>query len=201
MAAVSLLESLLTTPSARIAAIQTAREFCSQKPIFLDTETTGLDSNAEIVEIVVLDSDGSTLMNSLVHPRSPIPPESSRIHGITDEMIQNAPAWISLWQELRGIFFGRLLAIYNAEFDLRMIDQTNRKSGLIRWKPGLPPADIMRIFADYRSVWDPSRNANRFFRLEEAGRFFGIEIPNSHRALDDTLLAREVLYKIADSFL
>ncbi len=199
MAAVRFMTSVVPTPSTRIAAIQAARDICNQNPIFLDTETTGLDSNAEIVEIVVLDSDGSTLMNSQVRPRSPIPCEASRIHGITNEMIENAPMWISLWQELRGIFFGRLLAIYNAEFDLRMIDQTNRKSGLVRWTPGLPPADIMRIFADYRSAWDPFRNANRFFRLEEAGKFFGIEIPNSHRALDDTLLAREVLTKIAES--
>ena len=138
-------------------------------------------------------------MNSLVRPLNPIPREASRIHGITEEMTRNAPMWISLWQELRGFFYGRLLAIYNAEFDLRMIDQTNRKSGLTRWQPGLPPEDIMRIFADYRSVWDQSRRANKYFRLEEAGKHLGITIPNSHRALEDTLLAREVLNKIADS--
>ena len=186
-------------PSSRIAAIKAAREIRTQNPVFLDTETTGLDSSAEIIEIAVVDSGGTTLMNTLVRPLNPIPREASRVHGITDEMTRNAPMWISLWQELRGIFYGRLLAIYNAEFDLRMIDQTNRKSGLTRWQPGLPPVDIMRIFADYRSVWDQSRNANKFFRLEEAGKHLGITIPNSHRALEDTLLAREVLNNIADS--
>ncbi len=91
-------------PSSRKAAIQAAREICSQNPIFLDTETTGLDSSAEIIEIAVVDSGGTTLMNSLVRPLNPIPREASRIHGITEEMTRNAPMWISLWQELRGIF-------------------------------------------------------------------------------------------------
>ncbi len=156
-----------------------------------------MDSNAEIIEIAVVDSDGSTLFNSLVRPRNPIPRDATRIHGITDEMTTPAPAWISLWQEVRGIFFGRQIAVYNADFDLRMIDQTNRLCGLARWQPGTGPADIMKIFSGFRSVWDPLRNENRYFRLEEAGKYLGITIPNSHRALDDALLAREVLIQIA----
>jgi DNA polymerase-3 subunit epsilon len=181
----------------RLAAIRTAKEILAREPIYLDTETTGLDSKAEIIEIAVLDSNAHPLINTLVRPRNPIPQDATRIHGVTNQMTAIAPTWAALWQEIRGVFFGRQLAIYNADFDLRLIDQTNRVYGLPHWQPGFIPLDIMILFADFRSVWDPYRNQNRYFRLEEAGSYLGIKLPNSHRALDDTLLAREVLIQIA----
>jgi DNA polymerase III subunit epsilon len=180
-----------------LAAIRTAKEVLAREPIYLDTETTGLDSKAEIIEIAVVDSNLRPLINTLVRPRNPIPQDATRIHGITDQMTATAPTWVALWQEIRGVFFGRQLAIYNADFDLRMIDQTNKICGLPRWQPGSTPLDIMILFADFRAVWDPIRNQNRYFRLEEAGSYLGIKLPNSHRALDDALLAREVLIQIA----
>lgn len=185
--------------SSRSQAIQAARTALALKPVFIDTETTGLDSRSEIIEIVVVDSDGSTLLNTMVKPRSPIPQDATRIHGITDEMVSNAPRWIILWEQVRGLFFNQTLAIYNAEFDLRMIEQTNRLNGIPSWRPGSVPVDIMKIYADYRSVWDPYHNSNKIFKLEEAGQHFRIPIPNSHRALDDTKLARELLLRIAES--
>jgi len=176
-----------------------AKEALLQKPIFMDTETTGLDSLSEIIEIAILDSDGNILFNSLIKPLSPIPMAAMQFHGISNEMVVNAPRWFVIWEQIRGIFFDRLIGIYNDEFDLRMIEQTNKLSGIARWQPGKIPLDIMRLFADFRSVWDPYHNSNKIFRLEDAGRYFNICIPNSHRALDDALLAREVLIKIAES--
>jgi DNA polymerase-3 subunit epsilon len=175
-----------------------AKEALLQKPVFLDTETTGLDNRSEIVEIAILDSDGSILFNSLIKPLSPIPMAATHIHGISNEMVNNAPRWFVVWEQIRGIFFDRLLGIYNDEFDLRMIEQTNKMSGIPRWQPGKTPLDIMKLFADFRSVWDPYHNANKIFRLEDAGRHLDIRIPNSHRAMDDALLAREILVKIAE---
>lgn len=175
-----------------------AKDALHQKPVFLDTETTGLDTRSEIIEIAILDSDGRILFNSLIKPLSPIPLAATQIHGISNEMVVNAPRWFVIWEQIRGIFFERLIGIYNDEFDLRMIEQTNKLSGILRWQPGKIPLDIMKLFADFRSVWDPYHNANKIFRLEDAGRFFDIRNQNSHRALDDALLAREVLIKIAE---
>jgi DNA polymerase III subunit epsilon len=185
------------TSSARLQAITTAKNALELAPLFLDTETTGLDSNAEIIEIVILESDGTHLFQSLVKPRTPIPTSATQINGITNAMVEKSPRWVTLWEQIRGIFFNRTIAIYNADFDLKMIDQTNRAYGLSHWQPGKPVVDVMTIFADFRSIWDPYRSSYKFFRLEEAGKYLNIPIPNSHRATEDTLLAREVLLKMA----
>ena len=67
------------------------------KPIsFLDLESTGTDrKTARIVEIAIVrvNLDGSRdSFSSLVNPGIPIPAEASAIHGITDDMVKDAPA-------------------------------------------------------------------------------------------------------------
>ena len=85
--------------------------------------------------------------------------------------------------------------MYNAEFDVRLIKQSMEK-----YNKSIPQKniafDIMKIFSDFRGIVDPRRKAMRRFRLEEAGRYFGIPIPNSHRALDDSKLTRAVLHAL-----
>ena len=68
-------------------AIQTAARWIAEKPVYIDTETTGLEKTDEIVEFSIVDFDGSILYSSLVKPSKPIPTEASRIHGITNEMV------------------------------------------------------------------------------------------------------------------
>jgi DNA polymerase III subunit epsilon len=171
-------------------AAQQARRWLDARPVFLDTETTGLNDQAEIVEISILDDDGSVLLDSLVRPRRSIPLDAIRIHGIRNEMVKGAPGWAQLWPEVEAILQGRPVGIYNADFDLRMLKQSHRWSGLLWRPPEMQPFCIMRLYADFRGM-------SRFQSLEDAGRQLGIPLPNSHRALADTQLARAVLHSMA----
>ena len=58
-------KSLKSPDLLRLLAIQKAKRIHSMHPVFLDVETTGLDEQAEIVEVGVVDSEGSTLLDSL----------------------------------------------------------------------------------------------------------------------------------------
>jgi DNA polymerase-3 subunit epsilon len=50
--------------------------------VVLDTETTGLGHDAEIIEIAIICAfSGKTFINTLVKPRNPIPPSATAIHG------------------------------------------------------------------------------------------------------------------------
>ena len=85
-------------------------------PLFL--EGVGLDDYAEICEIAVLDAAGNVLMDTLVRPLNPIPPEVSAIHGITDRMVAGAPLFPEVLPELQGLLNGRTdsIRIYMSQF-------------------------------------------------------------------------------------
>jgi DNA polymerase III subunit epsilon len=183
--------------SAREQAIQQAKNFLVNQPIYLDTETTGLSPQDEIVDICVIAHDRTILVNTLIKPTINIPRDATRVHGINDEMVQNAPTWTDLWPDVKRHLIGRPLAIYNADYDLKMIDQTQKKWD-IQWRvPRGNSLCIMRLYAQYYGNWDSRRKSYRWHKLEDAGLQCGITIPNTHRAKEDTLLAKAVLEYIA----
>jgi DNA polymerase-3 subunit epsilon len=184
--------------SDRTHAISIAQDKLKLLPVYLDTETTGLDRKSEIIEICVVNHDDRVLYHSLVRPTSPISAEVTRIHGITTEMVKDAPNWLKVWPAVQEILLGKQVGVYNADFDIRMIQQTNARYGL--------PSSIsvfsnffciMKLFAQYFGDWDRSRGSYRWQSLESAGRHCRIPITNSHRAEDDTRLARAVLHYMA----
>ena len=176
--------------------MQLVRQKLAEKPVYIDTETTGITRTDEILGIVIVDWDGSVLFESFIRPQKPIPPESTAIHGITSDMVEKARPWPIAWQQIRPLVAGRLLAMYNAEFDMRMMQQSLEQYRL-PWRENFDTLDIMDLFSQFIGEWDPSRKALRRYRLEQAGKYFKIPIPNAHHALEDTLLARAVLYSMA----
>lgn len=170
-----------------------ARAILDQRPLYLDTETTGLDGRAEIVEIAILDYDGSVLLESLVKPRLPIPREVVRIHGITDQRVRNAPTWAEIWPQAEAILQDRLIGIYNAGFDLRIMEQCHNSARLM-WG-GLNSFCIMNLYA--RFYGERRNNSFRWQSLANAATQCRLSLVNSHRAADDARLARAVLHHMA----
>ncbi|BDT39684.1 3'-5' exonuclease [Streptomyces yaizuensis] len=87
----------------------------------LDTETTGLEWDAKVVEISVTDGAGNVLLNTLVNPRTPIPREAQSIHGISDDDVRDALSFSMILPELTRVLAGRRIIIYNAEYDTRVL--------------------------------------------------------------------------------
>lgn len=185
--------------SARETAIRQAQDEILHKPVYLDTETTGLEKYDQIVEICVLDSDGSVLVDSLVKPTNKIPAVVTKLHGITDAMVKEAPTWPEIWPAVQAALTGRHVAIYSADYDVRVMKQSHRHYAM-RWKlKGANFFCIMKLYAQFRSEWDDYHGTYRWHKLEEAGWHCKIELPNAHRAKADALLARAVLHYMAES--
>lgn len=182
---------------ARQQAIQQAQQLLAQEPIYLDTETTGVRSDAEIVEISIVDHNGHVLLDTLVRPRGPIPADAERIHGISDSMVADARNWGQLWPEIEALVVGRPIGIYNAAFDLRLIEQSQRFANLPHLAMPLNSFCIMKLYAKFVGEWDQYRQNYRWQSLEKAQRQCNIALTNTHRAKDDALLARAVLHHIA----
>ncbi len=68
------------------------------KPLaFIDLETTGInlgiDRIIEIAIVKILPDRTRSIKRKLLNPEMPIPKQSSEVHGITDEMVKDAPAF------------------------------------------------------------------------------------------------------------
>ena len=172
--------------------ITLAKRIMASNPLYLDTETTGLDSWSEIIEIAIVETDGKVALYSLVKPANPIPSSATRIHGIDDILVGDAPRWYQIWPDVQRVLSGRQVGIYNADFDQRMLRQSNAKYQLpFKLSDATNFFCIMNLYKDYRGAY-------RFQSLDSARLFFNIPLQNSHRAVEDTQLARAVLHRIAD---
>jgi DNA polymerase-3 subunit epsilon len=173
-----------------------ARRALSMQPLYLDTETTGLGPADEVIEICVLDSNGLVLLESLVRPLGQVSKGAVRVHGITPQMLVGAPGWQQIWPQLLAILDRRCVALYNAEFDLRLMRQTHARHAL-RWNLQMEVVCVMELYARYFGHWDEARGDYRWQSLENAARQCGIELRPTHRAKDDALLTRALLWHIA----
>ncbi len=185
--------------SARSEAIQIAREKLALQPLYLDTETTGNGPGDEIIQIGILDDEGKVMLESLVKPTVKITPEAQRIHGIDDAALVNAPRWYHVWPQVETILAGRAVGVYNADFDLRMIQQTNQKVR-IRWSPESTGFFcIMKLYAQFFGEWNRKTGWYRYQSLQMAGSQCGISLPHLHQAYGDALLARAILHHMAQA--
>ena len=97
------------------------------RPIaFMDLETTGVDlCNDRIVEIAIVKllPDGSRqTKRKILNPQIPIPAEVSAIHGITDEMVKDAPTFKEVANEIKQFLDGSDLGGYNSNrFDIPVL--------------------------------------------------------------------------------
>jgi len=181
----------------RRIAIKEARELLESDFVIVDTETTGLGNDAEIVEISIIDRDGTDLFTSLVRPNMPILPEVVAIHGITNGMVCNAPSWKDIHDCVMHLFTNKKIAIYNAPYDLRMLQQCSQFAGC-----RLPDLErqakcVMQIYSKFRGEWSDKHGNWRWHKLSQAARDCGVDAQNAHRAAADCRMTLGVLKHVA----
>lgn len=183
----------------KLGVIDLARQLLTSRAVFLDTETTGLGEVDQIVEIAVVDGSGATVLGTLIKPTIPIPSDATAIHGITQSDVASAPSFSDVLPELKAAIRNRAIVIYNAEYDVRMLEQSARAHGL-RINFGGNINCAMHMYAEFFGVWNHSRGEYRWYKLEAAARQCGIHLPgNLHRASADAELTRQIIIFMAAS--
>ena len=164
------------------------RKLSLERPlVFFDLETTGTDPREDrIVEFaaVKLHPDGRReTMRTLVKPKEPIPPESSRIHGITDKDVRDAPTFGECAGEILAFIDGCDLAGFNAgRFDVPLLRAELARIGSKLSLEGVAVVDPQIIF--FRK--EPRD-------LSAAVRFYcGRELEGAHGALPDAIASLDV---------
>lgn len=112
----------------RVQAIKQFKKWYSQRNwLVLDTESTGGGREDEIIEIGIIDSKGNIVYETLVKPSQPIPERTIEIHGITNEMVKDAPNWKKVWPEVAELIKGKMILMYASDSDVTMIRRTCKK--------------------------------------------------------------------------
>ncbi|HEX5504885.1 MAG TPA: exonuclease domain-containing protein [Thermomicrobiales bacterium] len=147
----------------------------------LDTETTGLDGAAEVIDVAVLDRHGRVLLDTLVRPQGAISRGAAAVNHLAAGDVADAPTFPEVWPALLAALRGRALLAYNVSFDERLLRQTAQRYGLRL--PAVPTECVMRAYARF---WgEPGRGKGaRAQSLDRACAQQGLP-PGTHRALGD----------------
>jgi len=201
----SFIESITTSASInspyflRTLAIHKAKNIKSKFPLFLDVETTGLSKDAEVIEISIIDSKGSVLLDTLIKPNTPISPGAERIHGMSDEDVKTAPNLYDVWNnQVIDIIKNKIICTYNFKFDSRVLLYSLFKNGI--HSHGMKGFCIMMLAADFCGKWDENWRQNRWMKLQDVANKLKISLPNNlHRASADAQLTRTIFNQIANA--
>ena len=122
------------------------------RPIaFIDLETTGINISADkIVEIAIVKifTDGTKqVKRKLINPQMPIPAGATAVHGITDDMVKDAPTFKQVANEVKQFLEGCDLGGYNSNrFDIPLLIEEFLRAGLEFSIDGKKFVDVQKVF-------------------------------------------------------
>ncbi|RMH65857.1 MAG: DEAD/DEAH box helicase [Calditrichaeota bacterium] len=173
--------------------------------VVVDLETTGLDPEKDtIIEIgAILYRDGqeAETFESLVNPRRPIPDFITRLTGIRDEDVADAPTIDAVFGQLEDFLSDKPFVGHQVNFDASFIEYQFR-----------------RIHQDFKN-WDNTAQRFKYFgrtrldtlflarillpflprlKLGAVAAYFGINLENAHRAVDDARATGQIFLELLD---
>ncbi len=119
--------------------------------VVFDIESTGLFPRRDrIVELaaVKLMPDGTEVEKCwLLNPTVPIPPETTAIHGISDDIVKDCPTFADAAEEIFAFFEGCDLSGFNADrFDIPCLEEEFARVGLNFAASNRRHVDVQRIY-------------------------------------------------------
>ena len=147
----------------------------------LDIETTGGNTGFEkITEIAIYIHDGSRIVDeyaTLVNPEKSVPPFISRLTGITNEMLEDAPRFFEVAKKIVEITEGKIVVGHNVQFDYGFIKEEFRSLGYNFSRDKLCTVKLSRKLIP----------GHRSYSLGNICTELGIDHGNRHRAAGDAM--------------
>lgn len=185
-----------TNPRDKSAVQDWARQLFTLPDFYvIDTETTGFKKTDEVVQIGVINKNGDVVLDTLVKPTQRLSQIVIDIHGITNEMLADAPALEDLYTDLSIKLAGTPLVAYNMDFDWRLLQQTFSIRKLPMFKAGKRHC-AMKQYAQFRG--QRGRNSYKWHKLGMAASYENIEVKDAHTALGDVRMTLALIEKMAE---
>ncbi|MBI5563574.1 MAG: DEAD/DEAH box helicase [Chloroflexi bacterium] len=154
--------------------------------VSLDLETTGLDPARDaIIEIGAVKFRGDEVLDTFstfVNPGRAIPPKITDLTGITDRDVNSAPSIFSITPRLVSFVRDLPVIAHNVGFDLGFV----QRQRVLLDNLGLDTFELAGMLIPH---------AERY-SLGSLARTVGIDLPATHRALDDARVAHALYMKM-----
>lgn len=155
--------------------------------VILDSETTGLGDDDEIIELTVISSSGEVLLDTLLKPRKRVPAEATAIHGISNAHLKHAPTIEQVLARLCAITRDKNIVAYNAGFDKRLLQQSLEKAGC---------ETPRRKWICAMKAYIHKRHLERWPKLVNAAKYVGFPTDHAHRAISDCFMTLAVIHYV-----
>ncbi len=155
--------------------------------VVFDFETTGLDPQKDrIIEIGgLLVEKGIAVdeFSSLIKPDIPLPETSTKITGITEDMLKDQPSIEEKLPEFLNFIEGSILVAHNAEFDMGFLRNTCHRLGYqIQWPCFCTLKLARNLLPDLESK-----------NLDTLAAHYGLTFESRHRSIGDCKVTSSVL--------
>lgn len=160
----------------------------------LDVETTSGDPTVgRVMEVAVLAFDARTeriRWETLVDPRTSIPPFIKRLTGISSEMIGTAPTFPMVVRTLETLTQDRIVVAHNVRYDMTTLEHEFARTGLVFDRRTLCTERVSKRFMPHLA----------HHNLGSLCRHFGVTMSGKHRAAADAEATAALLFKLMDAF-
>lgn len=149
----------------------------------VDFETSGIDAwTCDPLQVAVYHTeigsrhDPALALQSLIRASAPIPAEATFVHGITDEMVADAPTMSDVGGRLAAACEGRIVCAFNLPYDWAILRRCILAAGPLPIPafPGLDPI-----------VWHRTLSGRWKGKLSEVAPAYGITLDGAHDAAAD----------------
>lgn len=169
-----------------------------KKEVFVcfDCESTGLDPEKDrIIEIAAVKFTFDSILESkeaLINPEILIPQETTRIHHITDAMVQKSPKIQEVIQDYLNCIGEHIVVGHGIPFDLALLHAEANRVGVTSHLFNQRYLDTLRLARLYGE--SPTNS------LESLRKHFNIRAINAHRAMSDVLVNIDVFKYLSQGF-
>lgn len=165
-----------------------------QEWLFLDTETTGLSSLDQVIELALarpVRHQGrwklEPVMEQRMRPSVPISTNAIRVHRITDNDLRHSPTFADMADQIRGILHGQRLLAWNAPFDRAALYRT-----VTSWQtPAVAKDEDWHCAMRAHAVWAGQSDGRMLYRYHKLG--------GDHSAMGDVSRMLDRLVEMAES--
>lgn len=165
--------------------IDEVRKIPLNKILVLDTETTGVDSQAEVLQFSAIWADGREAMNIYIKPAHTLEwPRAMAVNHISPQDVATCPKMSEVKKSIETLLNeSRAIVGYNLPFDLEMLRHNGIK---LPSEQNVEYIDLMRPFAEVYGEYSLVYDDYKWQKLITCAEYYGYQGDGWHDSLADT---------------